>query len=250
MLLERSYPRNVINSAIRKALSVPRSEALKRREKSKVSDRPVFTVLYDPHMPSASKIMKKHWKTMVCTDPMLKETFPKPPLVAYRRPANLRQKLIRSKVPPMMPDKPKRQNKGMKKCLKFGKGCPVCPFVKPTTTVKASATNVVIPVNTAVNCQDSNIIYCITCQACNQQYIGTTEHSFQHRISQHRDYIKNKDFSQPTGKHFNLRGHSLGDFKATILEKVYSSNKLVREQRESDFIRKFNSKYKGMNINS
>ena len=97
MLLTRDYPRNIINNAIQKAVAVPRVEALKRVEKSKVSDRPVFTVLYDPRMPSYSNIMRKHWKTMVTTDPMLKEVFPKPPLVAYRRPPNLRQKLIRAK---------------------------------------------------------------------------------------------------------------------------------------------------------
>ena len=238
MLLERNYPRTVINSAIRKALAVPRSEALERREKPKVSDRPVFTVLYDPHMPPIAGIMRTHWKTMVITDPLLKETFPKPPLVAYRRPAYLRQKLIRSKVPPILPNKPKRQNKGMRKCLKFGRGCPVCPFVETTATVKATATNVVVPINTAVDCQDTNIIYCITCNVCKQQYVGTTEHSFQTRISQHRDYIKNRDFKQPTGRHFNQRGHSLSDFSATILEKVYNPDKLVREQRESNFIRK------------
>ena len=150
----------------------------------------------------------------------------------------------------MLPDKPKRQNKGMKKCLKFGKGCPVCPFVKIGTSVKSTATDAVININTAVNCQDKNIIYCVSCKVCPQQYIGTTEHSFQKRMSQHRDYIKNKDFSQPTGRHFNSRGHTIGDFTATIIEKVYNPNKLVREERESHFIRTFNSKYKGMNVNS
>ena len=63
-------------------------------------------------------------------------------------------------------------------------------------------------------------------------------------------YIKNKDFNQPVGRHFNARGHTISDFQAIILEKVYSSNKLVREERESMWIGKFNSKYKGMNTNS
>ena len=71
MLLTRNYPKNIINNAIKKAAAIPRSEALKRVEKSKVSDRPVFTVMHDPRMPSYSNIMKKHWKTMVTTDPQL-----------------------------------------------------------------------------------------------------------------------------------------------------------------------------------
>ena len=33
-----------------------------------------------------------------------------------------------------------------------------------------------------------------------------------------------------------------------ILEKVYSEDVLLREERESHYIRLFNTKYKGMNI--
>ena len=36
----------------------------------------------------------------------------------------------------------------------------------------------------------------------------------------------------------------------TILEKIYSSDPNYRKERESMWIRKFNSKYKGMNKNS
>ena len=79
------------------------------------------------------------------------------------------------------------------------------------------------------------------------QYIGTSKHSAQARISQHVGYIRNKNLSQPTGKHFNLRGHSLSDMSFVILEKVMSDDVLLREERESHFIRVFNTKYKGLN---
>ena len=36
---------------------------------------------------------------MTTIDPEMKETFPLPPMVAYRRPANLREKLIRAHTP-------------------------------------------------------------------------------------------------------------------------------------------------------
>ena len=183
-------------------------------------------------------------------DPKLAETFPKPPLVAYRRPPNLRDKLIRAKLPKPSATRPKRSNRGMKKCFKFGKGCPVCPFVNQCTLVKSSQTNIAAEINTSVNCQDNNIIYCVSCQQCSLQYIGTTQRTFQERISEHRDYIKNKDMSQPVGNHFNLRGHNLSDMRATIVEKVFSTDKFIREEKESMWIRKFNSKYKGMNKNS
>ena len=34
--------------------------------------------------------------------------------------------------------------------------------------------------------------------------------------------------NQPTGRHFNSRGHKLSDMCATILEKVYSNDDLLR----------------------
>ena len=36
----------------------------------------------------------------------------------------------------------------------------------------------------------------------------------QERISEHRGYIQHKDMNQPTGRHFNSRGHKLSDMCA------------------------------------
>ena len=49
--------------------------------------------------------------------------------------------------------------------------------------------------------------------------------------------IRNKNLSQPTGKHFNSRGHSSTNMSFVILEKVMSDDVLLREERESNYIR-------------
>ena len=38
--------------------------------------------------------------------------------------------------------------------------------------------------------------------------------------------------------------------KVCILEKAYSEDRLLREERESEYIRKFNSKFKGLNVDT
>ena len=243
LLLSRNYKPGIIRTAIERAKSIPRVEALNRVEKSAVTRRPVFVLHYDPRLPSVTGIVKKHWRTMVSTDPHLKEVFPLPPLVAYKRPPNIKEKLIRAKVPPLAPDRPIRKIPGMKKCTK----CPICPFVQPGKSVKSTSNNTIIDINTSVNCQSQNIIYCISCQNCRMQYIGESERSLQHRFSEHKGYATNKHLTKATGAHFNLPGHSVSDMKVTILEKVHSMDPLVRKEREELFIRKFNSKYKGMN---
>ena len=84
-------------------------------------------------LPSISKIVSRHWRTMR-QDPYLAKVFPQPPLVAYKRPANLKVKLVRAKVPYPAPTRSRRVLNGMKKCNK----CPICPFVKTGQILKSA----------------------------------------------------------------------------------------------------------------
>ena len=166
LLLSRDYRPGIINSAIEKARNVPRSEALKRVSKQKSSRRPVFVMNFDPRLPSIPDIVKKHWRSMT-QDPRLKEIFPEPPLVAYKRPPNIRDKLIRSKVPP--PTKIQRRKvPGMKKCNK----CSGCPFIQEGKIVKATSTNFKVDINTNVDCSTTNVIYLLGCDKCHSNISG------------------------------------------------------------------------------
>ena len=53
-----------------------------------------------------------------------------------------------------------------------------------------------------------------------------------------------------TGEHFNKPGHQIADMKITILEKLKSSDAQLRKTRETFYIQRFNTKYKGMNKKS
>ena len=75
------------------------------KTKKKVSDnRPVFAIKYDPRLPALQPLIAKHYKAMVSQEKYLKNCFTKPPLIALRREANIRNFLIKSKVAP--PPKP------------------------------------------------------------------------------------------------------------------------------------------------
>ena len=77
----------------------------------------------------------------------MQEVFPEPPLVAFKRQKNVKDYVIRAKVPPPTNLRPKRILKGMKKC---GKSCPACPYVKEGKEIQNNQTKWVI--NSAVNC--------------------------------------------------------------------------------------------------
>ena len=66
-------------------------------------------------------------------------------------------------------------------------------------------------------------------------------------MADHRGYVTNKIVEKATGAHFNLPGHSLANLTITILEQVKYQDKEYRKERESYFIRKFNTFYKGIN---
>ena len=245
LLLSRNYSPSVIDDAISRASRVKRTDALKRVTKQ-TSDRVVFALDYHPALPSISSIVKRHWSVMV-KDQHLKEVFPSPPLVSYRKPPNnsLRDLLVKSKIPQ---NRNNRVKTGNKKCNK--PACNTCPFFTEDTTVKSSKNNFSVPVKKLVNCETKNVIYVITCskQKCKfVQYIGETSRRLKDRFSQHLNYVKKADFSQPTGYHFNLAGHSISDMKVCIIEQCMYDSVIYRQTRESHFIDKFNTKYSGLN---
>ena len=244
MLVSRDYKANLIDKAIDKAKNIPRQRALERVTKSKNDNkrRPVLSVEYHPALPPMSKILLKHWRVMV-QDPYLKDVFPLPPMVAYRRPANLKEKLVRARIPPIT-SRPKRNLIGMKKCQY---DCNTCPYIQTGKVIKSNATNYTHEIERAVNCQTKNVVYCISCDKCDQQYVGENGRTLALRFSDHRGYVRNEKFDKPTGEHFNLPGHNLADMKISIVEKVLSSDPNMRKIRESHFIEKLNTFYKGMN---
>ena len=130
---------------------------------------------------------------------------------------------------------------GMKRCPY---DCNNCPYIQQGKTVKASASDYIHEIESAVNCQTKNLVYCISCDRCLEQYVGETEKTLSQRFAQHRGYVNNQKLDQATGEHFNLPGHSLSDMKVTILEKLHSDDPNMRKIRESYYIKKLNTKYK------
>ena len=241
MLLSREYSSNIINAAIDRARNIPRLEALKKVVKPKTSERPVFVIHYDPRLPSVNSIIKKHYRVMT-QDPKMKEVFPEAPIIAYKRQKNIREVLIRAKVPPEY-KRPKRKLPGMKKC----NNCVYCHYIMTGQHVKFTASNHHHTITTNITCTTRNIIYLITCLKCLMQYVGETDRRLKDRFLEHQGYVRNQNLSKATGQHFNLPGHSLSDMQITALEHVHHNDETYRKVREKYYIRLGNTKHKGMN---
>ena len=241
MLLAREYCSKIINNAIDRARNIPRLKALEKVVRNKTTDRPVFVIHYDPRLPSVNNIIKKHYRSMI-EDPKMKEVFPDPPLIAYRRQKNIRQYLIRAKVPPDV-RRPKRKLPGMKKC----NSCVYCHYIMTGDHVKFTATKYIHQITTQITCNTRNLIYLITCLKCLMQYVGETDRRLKDRFLEHQGYVRNKHLNKATGEHFNLPGHSLSDMHITALEHVQNADEAFRKVREKMYTRLGNTKLKGMN---
>ena len=244
MLLQREYTSGVINTAIAKARAIPRQVALRQVLRQAINTRPVFVALYDPRLPSIPNITSRHWRSMVSECNYLKEVFPEPPLVSYKRQRNIREILVRAKV---APPRQHRIVNGMKKC----NSCLACSYIMEGKTIDGKSYNgkkFKWNIGRALSCDSKNIIYILVCDkdSCKKQYIGMTQ-DFRERIYQHVGYVRNKTLTRATGEHFNLPGHAMNNMKFSILEQVRSNDPLYAREREKVLIRKFNSFHDGIN---
>ena len=248
LLMARDYKERSVNSAIQRARSIPRLTALRKVTKQITQARPVFALQYDPRLPSIPQIQSKHWRSMVSQDQYLAECFQNPPIIAFKKQQNLREHIIRAKLPPPLKIHEKRKMRGMTKC---GKQCSACPYIKEGKTIEHKQTT--WQINKSLNCESRNIVYMIECQKerCKKQnkyrYIGESKRPLKYRLADHRGYVLNDKQNQATGAHFSLPGHSLGDLRVTIIEQVRKSDDLYRKEREKYHIKRFNTYYCGLN---
>ena len=244
LLQEREYKTGMINSAIEKARKIPRFKALKEKVQNLSERRPVFVVTYDPRLPNIPAIQRKHWRAMVGMDQYMSEVFPEPPLTAFKRPKNIKEYLVRAKLPGLN-NRPKRKVNGMSKC---NKPCQACPYILEGKEVKVN-NNAIWRIMAPVNCNSENCVYMIECnkQNCGQRYIGETKRSLSTRLSEHKGYISSIFPTKATGIHFNKPGHGLKDVRITILEQMKTPEEVYRKEREKYLINKFNTFYRGIN---
>ena len=243
-LLSRGYKNNYITKAYDRVKPIPRSVALLKVEKKTVK-RPILKLQYDPRLPNISNILYRFWKIMV-RNPRMKKIFPEPPMICWKRPKNLREYLIRAKLPSAETNrKSKRPKNGFRHC---GRDCTMCKFSpKFSDHIISSVTKERIPIVSNLNCLSMNVIYCVTCTKqsgdCKSkpQYIGQTSRRVCDRFSEHRNSIK-QDSQKPVGKHFASKGHKQCDMQIIPFEEIKSKDPWVRLCRERYYIRQLNPK--------
>ena len=157
----RGYKYKSVTEQFEKALCLSREAALQKVNKTKEQDRLILSLPYDRRMANISSILNQHWSYSIKQNPDLKKVLPKPPMVSYTRPKNLRDILVRSQLPPLNKRQDLRRRIGFKRCNMTQ--CETCPYTKNTTTHKSNFTNKSYSIKEELSCYTENTIYSLTC---------------------------------------------------------------------------------------
>ena len=183
-------------------------------------DSPVipFTVLYNPSLPNIGKTITRYWDLLKLSKGTnlkhVHETYK--PIVAYKRPKNLHDYLVRSAFVGHNENTPTSSTCGRRRCSH-------CVSINTGNQFSSHVTGDNFYLRQSTNCKTENVIYLISCKKCNLQYVGQTSQPVSRRMNSHRFDICNFEdplFSSTVATHFNSDHHSICDFSFMPIDVV------------------------------
>jgi hypothetical protein len=150
-------------------------------------------------------------------------------ITAFSNSPNLRQKLVRSSLTTVNSNPTNTcamhvtdsLNLGMHRCS--SNKCRACSYIRCGSKFQSFTNKGTFPIRDRLTCKSTNLVYLITCNYCNLQYVGQTGRTLADRINDHLSTIRTKK-SKPIALHFNLPNHSIRDFAITAIEKIPEGN--------------------------
>ena len=173
--------------------------------------------------PNLNKSISKHFPILQSSN-RCKKVFSEKPFIAYRRPCNLRDFLVKAKVKNTQTQQTSPPR--IKKCNP--KKCKTCSFIQDGLS-SCTFKNIgqVHHVKQTIACASKSLIYMIQCRKCKNnpnapaEYIGQTKRALRDRFGEHRRAIQNKT-TGAVPQHFNQKRHKLTDIDLIPLELINS----------------------------
>ena len=240
LLRQKGYPQMLIDEAYVKARDKGRNELLKPADRS-VSHLPpktYMTTTYNPSFDGLRTQVKKTWD-LLDRSSSTRHIHTMGLQVGYRRPKNLRDLLVRSKLSPILEDREPTEGQD-KKCT--NRKCRYCPLLNTEGHIVATVTNRKHRTKHNVTCKSNNLVYCITCRRCKKQYVGQTKNSLKQRFQGHFYQVVHDVEKTEVSRHFNRNGHQgLTDVEIHVLDFIHLSTTKtittdIRLGREFDWI--------------
>ena len=235
MLLARHYPKQIIETGIVKANALSREELLTKKTKEENEIIP-FVHTFNPNNPNMFQIIHDSMP-IIKTDEALKTAFKGTKLISSKRQSpNLKQILTKASF-----SRNTKSEGGVKKC--GDKRCKTCPYLDVTNKLEIgnNEKKFTFYIKFPFTCKTKNLLYCITCQGCQEQYIGETGDILRNRVRVHRQQIRQKEYRQiKLSEHLDTCARSIDPcFLITPFYKMNIDDKVKRCLKEEFFIQKF-----------
>ena len=157
-ICKRGYEKHLLNTEIQRAVSIPRETCLRTKKDQEKTSWTPLVVTYHPLLPSFALITRRHLHTLHITE-RLRMAFPFPPLIAFHRPKNLNDLLVRAQLTFVRWETPGNFCCGWARCK-------TCPILLTTDVFTSHTTGEQFNVEGRASCKSYNIIYLIQCRRC------------------------------------------------------------------------------------
>ena len=210
-LINRGYNPSQVKQQFEKVKSIPRENLLVPNIKQ---SNKVFPLVldYNPSLPSIGKILYSH-RHLIDNSRSLAKIFPKGSIIpSFRRAKNIKEILAR----------PRRTiYTDIQGCFKCKGKCDLCKnFLLESDHFSSTCTSRKYFITQHLHCKCKNVVFLITCNKCNVQYVGSTTNEFKVRFRNHKSAMSTKKNTCEVAIHFNKETHVLSDFVFVIIEQI------------------------------
>ena len=225
-LFNRGYKEGEVDQQIDKVRSLDRLELLDRQRKDQSDGRIPLVLTYHPALNRVYDILRDI-SNILLAGPEHKKLFQNKIFLSFRRAKNLKDKLVRAKLPNS--DDGGLSAKGCYKC-NGRKSCQICGLIKEGDSFENTDENRCFTIFSGrYNCNSENVVYLLQCECCRKKYVGSTKTKFRQRFNVYKSYFRSYARRRDQGtldrgkiipqanffSHFFEAGHN-GKFDVTI----------------------------------
>lgn len=234
----KGFPSFIIEAGIKKAEDMTDEEL--NSSKDSDDDRIVAISTHNPNNPNMESLVQKSLNILQ-SSPKMETTLKKKRVVfAKRQPPNLKGLLCRAAF---------SSNQASHSVSKCGKNCETCKNIKEDSSMLITATKKIFHVKYNMNCNTRNVLYILTCEGCNKQYVGETGNELKTRMTVHRQQIRDSSTRKlAVSGHISSCGK--GKFSVFPFYKMHSENTTERRIKENHFISTFKPELNAIDISN
>ena len=207
-LIQRGYPKERLVESSIKAYNQDRDSLLKPKTNKDTTEKKeeiFLTTTYNRTFPGLRNQVESTWE-LLGRSSTTRHIGEKTLRVGYRRPKNLRDYLVKAKLPTTEEGKKQTEPSSPRaKC--DNTKCRYCSRLNKTGRVTSHTTGRSYTCMKNVDCTSNNLVYCINCKKCGKQYIGQTKNTLKTRFQSHFYLIKHQKNEHEVPRHFNMKGH-------------------------------------------